>query len=118
MTRTAVGVSPRTGGALCYLPGGVGLAFAFFAVAVEREDRFLRFHAFQSLLLHAVCIVLLAGCEGGALLLATLGQHLAAWALALLPVLPGLAFPVLLVGAWRGREPGLPWLGGIARRSA
>jgi len=47
---TKLGVAPNVGGLLCYAPCGIGLIVSVVAVVIEKENRFLRFHAFQSLL--------------------------------------------------------------------
>ena len=55
--QTNLGVAPNVGGLLCYVPCCVGLIFSIVVAVVEKESRFLRFHAFQSLLLHGAAIV-------------------------------------------------------------
>jgi uncharacterized membrane protein len=55
---TNLGVSPKIGGLLCYVPCCVGLIFSIVAVIMEKQSKFLRFHAFQSLLLQAALIAL------------------------------------------------------------
>src|SRR5439155_5492788 len=54
---TNMGLAPNVGGLLCYVPCCVGLVFSIVVVVVEKQSRFLRFHAFQSLLFHAVLIL-------------------------------------------------------------
>ena len=49
--QTNLGVAPNIAGLLCYVPCCVGLVFAIVAAIVEKQSRFVRFHAFQSLLL-------------------------------------------------------------------
>ena len=56
--KTNLGLEPNVAGLLCYVPCCVGLVFSVVAAIVEKQSRFVRFHAFQSLLLHAVAIVL------------------------------------------------------------
>lgn len=56
--QTNLGVAPNVGGLLCYVPCCIGLIFSAVAAIVEKQSRFLRFHAFQSLLLHAAAFVL------------------------------------------------------------
>ena len=52
--QTNLGVAPNVGALLCYLPlCCVGFIFAVVVAIVEKQSRFLRFHAFQSLLFHA-----------------------------------------------------------------
>lgn len=56
--QTNLGVAPNVGGLLCYVPCCIGLIFSAVAAIAEKQSRFLRFHAFQSLLLHAAAFVL------------------------------------------------------------
>jgi len=52
-----LGTAPNVAGLLCYFPCCVGLIFSIVAAIVEKRTRFVRFHAFQSLLLHGVLFV-------------------------------------------------------------
>lgn len=54
---TKLGMAPNVAGLLCNVPCCIGLVFSIVAAVVEKENRFLRFHAFQSLLLHGVGLV-------------------------------------------------------------
>ena len=58
--QTNLGVAPNVGGLLCYVPCCIGFIFSAVAAIVEKQSRFLRFHAFQSLLLHAAAFALWA----------------------------------------------------------
>lgn len=55
---TKLGVEQNVAGLLCYMPCGIGVVFSVIAALVETGNRFIRFHAFQSLLLHGIAIVL------------------------------------------------------------
>ncbi len=55
---TTMGVEPNLGGLLCYAPCCVGLIVSIVVAVVEKKSRFVRFHAFQSLLFHGVALVL------------------------------------------------------------
>jgi uncharacterized membrane protein len=55
--QTNLGMAPNVAGLLCYVPCCIGLIFSVVAAIVEKQSRFVRFHAFQSLLLHAAAIV-------------------------------------------------------------
>ena len=59
--KTQLGLEPNIAGALCYAPCCLGLVFSLVAIIVEKQNRFLKFHAFQSLLLHGGVIVLSIG---------------------------------------------------------
>ena len=60
---TNLGMAPNTAGLLCYAPCCIGLVFSIVAAIVEKQSRFVRFHAFQSLLLHAIAIVALVAIQ-------------------------------------------------------
>jgi uncharacterized membrane protein len=55
---TKLGVQPNVGGLLCYAPCCIGVIFSIVVAIVEKESRFLRFHAFQSLLIHGAYLAL------------------------------------------------------------
>lgn len=48
---------PNVNGAITYAPCCIGLFFSIFVMIVEKADRAVRFHASQSLVLHAICFV-------------------------------------------------------------
>ncbi len=56
-----LGVAPNLGGLLAYAPCCIGLIFSIVVAAAEKQSRFLRFHAFQSLLVHAALFVISIG---------------------------------------------------------
>ncbi len=55
--QTKLGVAPNVGGLLCNVPCCIGFIFSIVAAVVEKDNKFVRFHAFQSLLLHGVGFV-------------------------------------------------------------
>jgi len=59
--QTNLGMAPNVAGLLCYVPCCIGLVFGIVAAIVEKQSRFVRFHAFQSLLLHGALIVICVG---------------------------------------------------------
>jgi uncharacterized membrane protein len=52
-------MAPNVAGLLCYVPCCLGLIFSIVAAIAEKKSHLVRFHAFQSLLLHAVGIAAL-----------------------------------------------------------
>lgn len=58
---TTMGIEPNLGGLLCYTPCCIGLIFSIVAAIVEKKSRFVRFHAFQSLVVHGAVLVLFLG---------------------------------------------------------
>lgn len=114
--KSSTGLAPNVAAALSYVAWWVSGLFVFL---VERESRFVKFHAAQAMV--------------GLGALWTLG--LALWALAFAALfISALVFTVLLyiayaawllgiavwavcvVRAWKGEEFELPWAGAIARR--
>jgi len=61
--KTNLGLEPNIAGLLCYVPCCLGLVFSVVAAIVEKQSRFVRFHAFQSLLLHGVGIAVLVALQ-------------------------------------------------------
>jgi uncharacterized membrane protein len=117
--QTNLGVAPNVAGLLCYVPCCVGLVFAIVAAIVEKQSRFVRFHAFQSLLLHGGMIVFLVGLGVAGTLLSAVSGFLG---LILFPLqlligvaLLGLAI-LLMVKANGGEEYELPVIGKMARQ--
>jgi uncharacterized membrane protein len=110
---TNVGLDPNVAAALCYVPlCCLNVIWAVYVVAAEKQSRFLRFHAFQSLLWAAagiVCylLVMIVGVISGTLS-------------ALLSILLGVIFFVgalfLAFKAYSNEEFEIPQLGALARQ--
>jgi uncharacterized membrane protein len=117
--QTNLGVAPNVAGLLCYVPCCVGLVFSIVAAIVEKQSRFVRFHAFQSLLLHAGIVVLLLALGVAATVLSAvsgiLGLILFPLQLLIGVALLGLAI-LLMVKANAGEEYELPVIGKMARQ--
>lgn len=116
---TSLGVAPNVGGLLCYLPiCCIGLIFSVVAAIVEKQNRFLRFHAFQGLLFQAALYVL---CIGGWITAGILSAihgllGLLGWGVVSLLGLAGLGVSILLmIKAYNNEEYELPVIGGMAR---
>jgi uncharacterized membrane protein len=116
---TNLGVAPNVGGLLCYAPCCIGLIFSIVVVIVEKQSRFLRFHAFQGLLLHAALIVLAIAVQILLTLVGFVSAGLAfigsmLWLVVALGIL-GLEI-LLMVKAYNNEEYELPTLGQMARK--
>ena len=117
---TNIGVAPNVGGLLCYIPCCIGFLFSIVVAVVEKQSRFVRFHAFQSLLLHAGMIVI--GIGFGFVSMALAFANIGILNLLLLPIrmLLGLAFLavliVLMIKANGGEEFELPVIGEMAKK--
>lgn len=117
---TKLGVAPNVGGLLCYVPCClIGLIFSVVAVVMEKDNRFLRFHAFQSLLVHGVIFVVTVVAQILILLLGVMSSTLATigsvlWMVVGVAMLAGTIF--LMIKAYNGEEYSLPTLGDMARK--
>jgi uncharacterized membrane protein len=117
--QTNLGVAPNVAGLLCYVPCCVGLVFAIVAAIVEKQSRFVRFHAFQSLLLHGAFFVLWIGFVVLGFVVSSVAGILS---VVLLPIeiLVGLGLLALvifmMIKANGGEEYELPMIGKTARQ--
>jgi uncharacterized membrane protein len=118
---TNVGLDPKIASAICYAGFCccIGVIFAIVVAIIEKQNRFLRFHAFQSLLYHAIVIVI-------SVVLTILVQILSAMAssIGLLGSivhmgigLASFAFSVfMMLKAYNGEEFEIPTIGPMARQ--
>jgi uncharacterized membrane protein len=117
--QTALGVSSNVGGLICYVPCCVGLIFSIVAVIMEKQSKFLRFHAFQSLLLHAVIIVFSVALTIVGIVLSMAHLGCVGLVLTLFRVVFGLGFlglcVFLMIKAHGGEETSLPVIGSLAK---
>src|SRR5512134_1994616 len=90
--KTNLGLEPNIAGLLCYVPCCLGLVFSVVAVIVEKQSRFVRFHAFQSLLVHAAFIVLGIGVNVAQAVLGMMGLGAVGFLLYLVGMLIGVGF--------------------------
>jgi len=120
--KTNLGLEPNVAGLLCYVPCCIGLVFSVVAAIVEKQSRFVRFHAFQSLLVHAAAIVLGIGLNVAQVALGFAGLGAVGLLLSLLGMVVGVAFLgltiFLMIKANAGEELELPVVGALARQWA
>jgi uncharacterized membrane protein len=106
----AMGISENVAGALCYLVGFIS-GIIFLVIAPYNQNRFVRFHAFQSIFAHLGLILLST--------LLTIVTH--GFGLVLFPLI-GLATIVLwiylMVMAYQGKSVRLPVVGDLAAKQA
>ncbi len=58
--KTALGLDKNVGSLLCYLPiCGISLIYSIIVIVTDKDNRDVRFHAFQSLLLSALATVVI-----------------------------------------------------------
>jgi uncharacterized membrane protein len=117
--QTNLGVSPNVGGLLCYVPCCIGLIFSVVAAIVEKQSKFVRFHAFQSLLLHAATVVISIGLVILQIILAVIHLGILGTLLRLLVGVGFLGLTIfLMVKANGGEEFELPVIGEMAKKWA
>ena len=93
-------LEPRLAAVLSYMFGPVT---GILLLKIEREDRFVRFHALQSILYSSIAIVafmvlIMSGLELSALLLAIAAW--AVWAILMLRAARGDFYQLPLIGRW------------------
>jgi uncharacterized membrane protein len=118
--QTNLGMAPNVAGLLCYVPCCIGLVFSVVVAIVEKKSRFVRFHAFQSLLLHAVAIVLGLGLNVVQIALSSVHLGAVGLLLSLIGMVVGVAFlgmaVFMMIKANGGEEFELPVIGPMARQ--
>ncbi len=62
--KTALGLDTNVGALLCYLPVClISVIYSIIVLVTDKENRFMRFHAFQSLLLSGIYLVVIIGLQ-------------------------------------------------------
>ena len=113
---TNLGMAPNVGALLCYVPCCIGLIFSVVVAVVEKQSRFLRFHAFQSLLFHAGLVVLWVGLTILSFILSAIHIGLIMIPIQILVGLAVLGLHILLmIKAYNNEEYELPTLGAMAK---
>jgi uncharacterized membrane protein len=114
---TNLGVAPNVGGLLCYAPCCIGFIFSIVAVIVEKQSRFLRFHAFQSLLGHGVMLLLWVALMILGFALSVIHLSLLVLPLQILIMMAAVGLDIfLMVKAYNNEEWELPVIGPMARK--
>ncbi len=116
---TNLGVAPNVGGLLCYVPCCIGLVFSIVVAVAEKQSKFLRFHAFQSLLLNGALIVLSIAIQILNVVLAMLHLGIVSLLVSLLMILVGLGMLavtiMMMIKAFGNEEYQLPVIGPMAQ---
>jgi uncharacterized membrane protein len=107
MAKTSTGLAENVAGLLCYVLGWIsGLVFFL----IEKENKFVRFHALQSIIVFGVLFV--AGFIIGWI-------PIIGWIInSLIGVLAFILWIVLMVKAYQGEKYKLPWAGNLAEKYA
>ncbi len=117
--QTSLGMAPNVAGLLCYVPCCIGLIFSIVVAIAEKKNRSVRFHAFQSLLLHAAVIVLSIGLNLAQVALAVIDLGAVGLLLSLVGMVIGVGFLGLMIfmmiKANGGEELELPVIGPMAK---
>ncbi len=117
---TNLGLEPKIAGLLCYVPCCIGLIFSVVAAIVEKQSRFVRFHAFQSLLLQGATIVVLLGLQIAAVVLTSIGIWVLSGLIWIVQILVCVALMgvliLLMIKANAGEEFALPVVGPMVRQ--
>ncbi|GAB3796599.1 DUF4870 domain-containing protein [Virgibacillus kimchii] len=102
--KTESGMTPNVSGALCYLFGFItGIIFLF----IEKDNKFVRYHAFQSIFLWAGLFII--GFVAGMV-------PIIGWVISLLLMPVGLILWIYcMVKAYNGSDFQLPMIGKIAK---
>ena len=103
--KTSTGLEPNVAGLLCYLFGWVtGLIFFI----LEKENKFVRFHALQSIIVFGILSV--AGSVAGPI------PFLNWIAGAFLGLLTFILWLLLMIKAYQGEKYKIPWAGDFAEK--
>lgn len=122
--KTALGLDSNVGAMLCYLPiCSINLIYSIIVLIVEKDNRTVRFHAFQSLLLIAACVVavfgimivggILGGISNSSAIMALFSML--TWVIALVFIA---AAVFMCIKAYQGGEYKLPVIGDMAQKWA
>ena len=118
---TKLGLAPNVAGLLCNVPCCIGFIFSIVAVVVEKENKFVKFHAFQSLLLHGAGFVIGVGIQAASIV-ASMTVGALGGLIGLLGMPFGLAFLgaqiFLMIKANGNEEFKLPVIGDMASKWA
>jgi uncharacterized membrane protein len=114
-TATSTGMTPNLAGTLSYLLGFI-TGILFLVLAPYNQDKFVRFHAFQSIFLSVAWFIL-------NIIVSMMIVVILPWGMsAMLSMLLGLAFLVvwilMMVKAYQGERFKLPVIGDLAEKQA
>ncbi len=107
MEKTSTGLSENTAGLLCYVLGWIsGVVF----ILIEQENKFVRFHAIQSIMVFGalnVAVIILGW-------IPVVGGFFS-WVISILAFI---FWIVLMVKAYQGARYKLPWAGDFAEKKS
>ena len=102
--KSSTGLQPNVAGLLCYLAGFItGIIF----LVIEKDNKFVRFHAMQSLLTFGAFFVLQVGCVITIFLI---------FLVPIINIASLILWIILMVKAYQGEMFKLPIIGDIAQK--
>ena len=105
MEKTSTGLEANVAGLLCYVLGWItGLVF----ILIEKENKFVRFHAMQSIIVFGAITV--------ASIIFNLIPFIGVFLGVLLSILALVLWIILMVKAYQGDKYKLPWAGELAEK--
>lgn len=113
----ATGMSENVAGALCYLFGLI-TGIIFLVIAPYNQNKFVRFHAFQSIFAHVAVIVFWIAYSIVGSILAMLTHGLAFFLFPLFGLLMLVLWLYLMYSAYNNKKVKLPLIGDLAERQA
>ena len=122
--KTALGLDTNVGALLCYLPVcAISLIYSIIVLVTEKDNRTMRFHALQSLLLSAVAtVVIFAIAIVGGILVAATGSSILGGLLSLVYGVAIIGFIALMVlgciKGYQGQKFKFPIVGDMAEKWA
>ncbi len=105
MEKTSTGLTENVAGLLCYVLGWIsGIVF----ILIEQENKFVRFHAIQSIIVFGVLSVASA--------VLTWIPFIGAFFAWIIGILSFILWIVSMIKAYQGAEYKLPWAGNLAKK--
>jgi uncharacterized membrane protein len=122
-SKTALGLDANIGALLCYLPVClISLVYSIIVIVSDKENTFVRFHAFQSLLLTGLYIVLVIAISiiGGVISAVVSGTIGSLFSLLSLLVIVGFLGAMIfgMIKGFQGQILKLPVIGDMAEKWA
>ena len=121
--KTALGLDTNVGSLLCYLPVcAISLIYSIIVIVSDKDNKLVRFHAFQSLLLTVLYIVVvfaisIVGAVIGAVISGTIGSLFSLLSLvAVLAFLGAMIFGC--IKGYQGEKVKFPIVGDMAEKWA
>ena len=107
MAKTSTGLEENIAGLLCYLFGWItGLIF----ILIEKDNKFVRFHAMQSIIVFGIYTVVV-------IILRFLG--FIGWIISIIVgIIAFILWIILMVKAAQGNKYKLPWAGDMAEKNS